>query len=363
MSINQALILGIDGETLAQHEVELIKKVQPGGFILFGRNIKGPQQLRNLVDSLYELSKIPPLVCIDQEGGRVARLREIGQEPASAKELVDFGTLSDISLHGKLTGRLLRQFGINLDLCPVLDISYEGDLDNSLKNRCYGYTPEQVVSNARAFNDALRFEKIYSCGKHFPGYSRAVIDPHHELPNIERSREELESWEWIPFRKLVSEVDFQMIGHAFYPKLNSSPLPSSLNPYFIQKLLIEDLGFKGLVMTDDLDMGAIINAFSLKRACELALQAGNHFVLLCHRNHLANEALEGIANCDRALQNKIAETILEFKSKMPARESFSMQEFDHLNLETFKLRARLVGETKARDKTIEDAKRSPVEKY
>lgn len=363
MSYSQALIIGVDGPALGADEAKRIKELQPGGFILFGRNIKEPLQLKKLIDDLYGLCKEPPIVCIDQEGGRVARLREIGREPPSAKELIEHGTIEHILRHGTLTGKLLRLFGFNLDLCPVLDISFEGDEDNSLKNRCYGKTPAEVVTNAGAFNKTLRAEGVFSCGKHFPGYSRAHIDPHHELPSIERSEKELNEWEWVPFKKLIDEVDFQMIGHAFYPLLDKSGFPSSLSPFFITKVLKERLGFKGLVMTDDLDMGAIVNQYSLKDACTLALKAGNDFTLLCHRNHLAGEALEGIAAVGRKELAHIEERIHGLKQRMPKRVEFSISEFEQINRDILALRSELIGVELASQKSGETGKRSPVEKY
>ncbi|MBU6375141.1 MAG: hypothetical protein KGQ59_04025 [Bdellovibrionales bacterium] len=359
----QILITGVDGPELGLEEAKRLREIQPGGYILFGRNIKSPKQLSKLIHDLYDLSKEPPLLCIDQEGGRVARLREIGREPPSAKELIDHGTVDHIRRHGALTGGLLKLFGFNLDLCPVLDISFQGDLDNSLRNRCYGHDPDEVTRNARAFNEGLRSQGVFSCGKHFPGYSRAHIDPHHELPTIERTREELEAWEWIPFKNLIHEVDFQMIGHAFYPWLDSSGFPSSLSRFFVTEMLREYLGYRGLVMTDDLDMGAIINQYSLKEAVRQSVQAGNDMVLLCHRNQLAPEALEGILQVsDRELEDRL-ERISDWKKKLQPLPTFSQSEFDRLNDEIFRLRAELIGAERASVHSTEDGKRSPVEKY
>jgi len=359
----QILITGVDGPELGLEEAKRLRGIQPGGYILFGRNIKSPKQLSKLIHDLYELSEEPPVVCIDQEGGRVARLREIGRDPPSAKELVDHGNIDHIRRHGDLTGQILKLFGFNLDLCPVLDISFQGDVDNSLKNRCFGRDPEEVTRNARAFNDGLRGQGVFSCGKHFPGYSRAHIDPHHELPTIHRTRDELESWEWKPFRNLIGEVDFQMIGHAFYPALDSSGFPSSLSRFFVTDMLKGHLGYRGLIMTDDLDMGAIINQYSLKDAVRQAVHAGNDMVLLCHRNQLAPEALEGIHQVsDRELTEKL-ERIAAWKKKLLPPPVFSQSEFDRLNHEIYRLRAELIGEERAAHHSTEDGKRSPVEKY
>src|SRR5881394_1364490 len=189
-SVGQLLLVGVQGLELGVDEAKLLRRVQPGGFILFGRNIKTPGQLRKLIDDLRGLSIIEPIITIDQEGGRVSRLRLLGNEPPNAQQLRDKGDIELIRKHGEITGWLLRLFGFNLDLCPVLDISFDDEADNSLRGRCYGKTVEQVIRNAAAFNEAVRGQGIASCGKHFPGYTCAKSDAHFELPRIDRTREE-----------------------------------------------------------------------------------------------------------------------------------------------------------------------------
>src|SRR6267143_4161874 len=191
-SLGQLILTGVPGAELDTETAALFRRVQPGGFILFGRNIKSAVQLRKLIDDLRDLSEIEPIITIDQEGGRVSRLRLIGNEPPSAQQLRDKGDIALVRRHGDITGRLLRVFGFNLDLCPVLDISFDDEADNSLRGRCYGKTVEQVVRNAGAFNGGLRGQGIASCGKHFPGYSAAGSDAHYELPRIDRTREQLD---------------------------------------------------------------------------------------------------------------------------------------------------------------------------
>src|SRR5216110_1332829 len=202
-SLGQLILCGVPGKELDATSAEIFRKVQPGGFILFGRNIESAPQLRKLIDDLRDLSQIEPIVTIDQEGGRVSRLRLIGSEPPNAQQLRDKDDVDLIRRHGDITGRLLRVFGFNLDLCPVLDISFDDNADNSLRGRCYGKTVEQVVRNAGAFNDAMRKQGIASYGKHFPGYSAATVDAHHELPTITRTREQLDGEELAVFRQFV----------------------------------------------------------------------------------------------------------------------------------------------------------------
>src|ERR1700736_5874543 len=294
-SLGQLLLVGVPGLELDLETARLFRDVQPGGYILFGRNIRSASQLRKLIDDLRNLSQIEPIITIDQEGGRVSRLKLIGNEPPNAEQLRKRGDPALIREHGDITGRLLRLFGFNLDLCPVLDISFDDDADNSLRGRCYGKTVDQVVRNAAAFNEGLRSQGITSCGKHFPGYSAATVDAHHDLPKIDRSREELDNEELAVFGAFtgredspqpshysrdVSEkrpylVDSMMICHGWYPCFEPAKRPASLSRRLITALLREELEFAGLIMTDDLDMGAILNEYSLDDTLRLALDAGN----------------------------------------------------------------------------------------
>src|SRR5467141_5258310 len=224
-SRGQLILTGVPGPRLDAETEKLFRRIQPGGFILFARNIESPTQLRKLIDDLRSLSEIEPIITIDQEGGRVSRLRLIGNEPPNAQQLRDKGDVDLIRRHGDITGRLLRVFGFNLNLCPVLDISFDDNADNSLRGRCYGKTVEQVVRNVGAFNDAMRKQGIASCGKHFPGYTCAKSDAHFELPKIDRTREELDRDELAVFKQLIDRVDSMMICHGWYPSLVAEKTP------------------------------------------------------------------------------------------------------------------------------------------
>src|SRR5215211_4567384 len=177
-SVGQLIMTGVPGKELDAETARLFRRVQPGAYILFGRNLESATQLRKLIDDLRDLSAVEPIITIDQEGGRVSRLRLIGNEPPNAQQLREKGDAGLVRRHGEITGRLLRLFGFNLDLCPVLDISFDDEADNSLRGRCYGNTVEEVTRLAGAFNEALREQGIASCGKHFPGYSAAEVDAH-----------------------------------------------------------------------------------------------------------------------------------------------------------------------------------------
>src|SRR5438445_6814576 len=228
-SLGQLIMTGVPGKELEAATARLFRKVQPGAFILFGRNIESAAQLRKLIDDLRDLSEVEPIITIDQEGGRVSRLRLIGNEPPNAQQLRDKDDVQLIRRHGDITGCLLRLFGFNLDLCPVLDISFDDAADNSLRGRCYGKTVEQIVRNAGAFNEAMRGQGIASCGKHFPGYSAASSDAHYQLPRIDRTREQLDQNELAVFREFVDDVDSMMMCHGWYPCFEPNKTPATLS--------------------------------------------------------------------------------------------------------------------------------------
>ena len=410
-SIGQLLLIGVPGPEIDPVQAEIIRRVQPGGFILFGRNIKTPTQLRKLIDTLRELSSIEPMITIDQEGGRVSRLKLLGNEPPNVRQLRESGNKELIRRHGEITGQLLKLFGFNLDLCPVLDIAFDEEADNSLRGRCYGTTADQVIELATIFNDALRATGVMSCGKHFPGYSMASGDPHYDLSALPRPLAELEQHELKVFRhfagnrlfsKLTTDdagqgilgaqkpqgiyipevsstgvtkpcssgvefrkgyVDSMMIGHIAFAELDSSGLPASLSPTVITKLLREEMGFNGLVMSDDFDMGAILNNYSFEDTLRLGLAAGNDMLMICHRTELAERAASYLETLPPDQIDRALRYIAEFKARMVPPDSFSETKFHELDQKVWELRVDTLGEEAAAERSPEDGKRSPVEVY
>src|SRR6266550_2307986 len=362
-SLGQLILTGVPGKELEVKAAKLFRKVQPGGFILFGRNIQSPAQLRKLIDDLRELSAVEPIITIDQEGGRVSRLRLIGNEPPNAQQLRNKDDVDLIRQHGDITGRLLRVFGFNLDLCPVLDISFDDNADNSLRGRCYGKTVEQVVRNAGAFNEAMRKQGIASCGKHFPGYSCAKSDAHFELPKIDRTREELDQNELAVFRKFIDKVDSMMICHGWYPSLESQKTPASLSHRVITDLLRSEFGFDGLIMTDDLDMGAILNGYSLEQTIRLAIDAGNDLTMICHRIPEIENVQRILGTLPREQIDHALSSVARFKKKIAPPHEFSEAAFRKIDNEIWQLRVATLGQERAKQRSVEDGKRSPVETY
>jgi beta-N-acetylhexosaminidase len=361
--LGQLILTGVPGYELDSKSAALFRRIQPGGFILFGRNIQSAPQLRKLIDDLRNLSEVEPIITIDQEGGRVSRLRLIGNEPPYAQQLRDRNDVSLVRRHGEITGRLLRLFGFNLDLCPVLDISFDDDADNSLRGRCYGKTVEQVVRLAGAFNDGMRGERILSCGKHFPGYSAATVDAHHDLPKIERSRAELDEEELAVFREFAGKVDSMMICHGWYPAFNPVKRPASLSREIVTGLLREEFGYEGLIMTDDLDMGAVLNEYGLEETIRLAIEAGNDWVMICHRVAEIDQVHSILGKLRPAEIERALQSVAQTKAKLVAPDEFSEAKFQEIDAKIWDLRVAVLGEQEAAKRSPEDGKRSPVEMY
>ncbi len=357
--------MGVPGAELTPETAARLKKLQPSGFILFGRNIQSPEQLRKLIDDLRDISNVEPFITIDQEGGRVSRLRLIGEEPPNAQSLRDKGDPALIKRHGKLTGQVLRQFGFNLDLCPVLDISYDDAADNSLKGRTYGRNPQQVIDNAGIFNRAMRAEGILSCGKHFPGYGPADCDPHEFLPVITKSREEMERSELLPYSALLLELDSVMTCHSNYTAYDPDRgrWPASLSHNIVTKLLRHQYAFDGLAMTDDLDMGAILNEVTFEQAIQEAVRAGNDLVMICHRVEMVELARQHLEGVEAPALHDALVRIEKTKKRLVKPDKFDLNRFAAINRDILQLRIDTLGEEAAKNLSVEDGKRSPVELY
>jgi beta-N-acetylhexosaminidase len=382
-SVGQLIMTGVPGKELDAETARLFRRVQPGAYILFGRNLGSATQLRKLIDDLRDLSDIEPIITVDQEGGRVSRLRRIGNEPPNAQQLRDKNDVDLIRSHGDITGRLLRLFGFNLDLCPVLDISFNDDAENSLHGRCYGKTVEQVVRNAGAFNDAMREQGIASCGKHFPGYSAATSDAHFQLPRIDRTREELDRNELAVFRKFIGRdgspnrpqaievnrpyleegiVDSMMICHAWYPCFEPQPRPATVSPHIITELLRNEFAFDGLIMTDDLDMGAILTGYRLDDTIRLTLEAGNDMMMICHRVPEIETVHRMLGALPSDQIERAQRHIGDFKKNLSPPQKFTEGAFQGINQEVADLRTAVVGKEEA-GRVVTERQISPVERF
>ena len=240
------------------------------------------------------------------------------------------------------------------------------------EGRCYGKTVDEVVHNAGAFNGALRGQGIASCGKHFPGYSAAGSDAHYELPRIDRTREQLDQNELAVFREFVgpdgaghgpSHVDSMMICHGWYPCFEPEKTPATLSRRIVTDLLRNELGFDGLVMTDDLDMGAILTGYRLEDTISLGIAAGNDVAMLCHRIPEIENVQRILASLPQDQIDRALESVARFKERLTPPDEFSEEAFRKIDDEIWDLRVAVLGEERARQVTSQSVQRSPVEMF
>ena len=361
----QLLLLGVPGTDLSPQDAALIKEIQPGGFVLFGRNVQSPAQVRKLTDDLRDLCDTPPLIAIDQEGGRVSRTREIGVEPPSAEQLAEKGDLSLIARHGQLTAYLLRLLGFNFNLCPVLDIHYPGQPEYALRGRCYGSDPQEVITNAGVFNSNLRHYKVLSCGKHFPSCGLANADPHHELPTVEKTVTDMLTSDLLPYTALMPGLDAIMSCHTHYSAVDpeSPGLPGTFSYKLLTKLLRLQLGFDGLIITDDLDMGAILNSYGRGQDIKMAIEAGNDMVMICHQVETAPQAISHLKEIPHQRIDDSLRRIEKTKRRIVSPFKFSQELWEQINADIMQLRIDLMGRERALEKPDLGQSHSPVEDY
>jgi beta-N-acetylhexosaminidase len=310
------LVLGIAGPEISPAEAMLFRKLQPAGYILFTRNIVSAEQTRRLTDDLRDLSSEMPIIAIDQEGGRVTRTREIAPAAPSAPALAAKKDMLKIAEAGAFTGDLLRLLGFNLNFAPVLDLDHFPETQNALRGRCWGRDPQRVIDYAGHWNRWLRKRSIASCAKHFPACGRAQSDPHHDLPSSPATLEDLLREDVIPYTALMPELDAIMLAHVDFPNIDSN-FPASLSPRMIRGFLRDQLGFdKHLVLTDDLDMGAITTRYGRGQDVKLAIEAGNDLALICHRTDTAEIAARAIAELPHWMTEEARERVEKFRSKL-----------------------------------------------
>ena len=280
--IAQVVMMGIAGTTPTLEELGLIEQ-GVGGVILFERNCPSPTQVAELVNTLQQtaLSKgpgIPLIIAIDQEHGPVARIKQ-GITPFPSAW--DLGRIGDTGLAHQaagICGKELALLGITMNLAPVADL-FLHPANRVIGKRSFGKDPHQVAAMVAAFVQGLQGEGVAACAKHFPGHGATAIDSHHKLPIIERSRIELERAELIPFQQAIqAEVAAVMPGHLLCPALDAEQ-PATFSPSIIQGLLRQTLGFDGVVISDDLCMGALAQWGGIEERGIAALKAGVDILL------------------------------------------------------------------------------------
>jgi len=243
--------------------------------------------------------------------------------------------------HGRLTGQVMRQVGLNLNLAPVLDYAPPGreGIDNSLAGRCLGRNPEEVICRATEFLEGMAEENVRGTGKHFPGYTFCGLDPHGDLPRVDRTRTEIEEEELTVFREVGRRCDAIMVGHAFFPAFGLPPGPASLNRAIVTDLLKKEMGYQGLVMTDDLEMGAIANRYGSAEAARQAIRAGEEALLVCHNPACVEIARDALAELTEKEWGPAVAAMEKFSRQLvPVPSRFSPQEWKETNRRIQELR-------------------------
>jgi beta-N-acetylhexosaminidase len=314
--MGRLFMIGMPGTQLDAETRSLIRDRGVGGIILFKRNIVDPLQVATLTNDLQETALkyhgVPLFLAVDQEGGRVARLREPFSSFPGNSAIGD-GPDSDemAALFGRVTAMEMRLVGLNMDMAPVLDVP-EGPVDRVLEGRTFGEDPGRVGHLGRIVIKALQENGVMAVGKHFPGLGRARLDPHEYLPTINADQNEMEAIHLPPFQDAISEeVSAIMTSHALYPGLDEG-FPATLSHFIITKLLRERLGFNGLIITDDLEMGAIKKDPGVAEGAVSAFEAGNDILLICEDQGLAVNAMDRLRNrllADEALLSRLHESV------------------------------------------------------
>lgn len=301
--IGQLFFIGIPTDHIDDVTRRMVADVRPGGICIFARNIKEPIQTRELLDELRSLSKIEPFLSVDQEGGLVDRLRRIlGPMPAASK----ISSPAFAARQAEIIAEALGMLGFNMDFAPVVDVidAARARFSNGLHSRAYGSSAREVVEIVSTFLNTLQSNAIIGCIKHFPGLGASEVDSHEELPTVGISNDEFLAVDLYPYRHLIESggVNAVMVAHAAYPNLglqetdqDGKLLPSSLSSNFVTTLLRQELGFDGLVLTDDLEMGAILKNYGIGEASVMAVLAGHDMVSICAGTDSILEAHEALS--------------------------------------------------------------------
>ncbi len=318
--VGQLLIFGFEGTEPSARLRTAITSLQPGGIILFARNIVEPRQTWELLREAHGLAAHPMFLCVDMEGGTVDRLKAVIAPAAAAAEVFASGKKKLFRQHGRLIGEECRALGFNVDFAPVLDLGLEPSR-RVLTSRTVSADPRETVTYAGEFLKGLSDAQVLGCGKHFPGLGEANLDTHHELPAINKKGRRLWNQDLYPYRKLRRQLPFVMVAHAAYPAVTCDRTPASISSKWIAEILREKIGYRGLVISDDLEMGGVLAAGSIEHAAVETIRAGADIFLVCHQEEHVWAAYRAVlkeAERDRrfaALVERAARRVLEFKKK------------------------------------------------
>ncbi len=325
LNIGQLLIIGFDGTEMSPRLASLLTTIQPAGVILFARNITGAEQTHTLLRESQKLVATPLFTCVDLEGGTVDRFRRVLGSTPSPAEVFATGSRALFRKHGRVIGENCRALGFNVDFAPVLDLAYKASR-SVMSTRAVSDDPKQVVAYAREFLCGLGDAGVLGCGKHFPGLGEATLDTHHELPSVDKPLRKLWDEDLVPYRTLRRELPFVMVSHAAFPAVTKKRTPASLSKKWITDILRKKIDYRGLICSDDLEMGGVLAAAPIEQAAIEQvtighIRAGGDLGLICHREDFilrAHEALVREAERDSRFARRVRESarrVLAFKKK------------------------------------------------
>jgi beta-N-acetylhexosaminidase len=318
--IGHLLIVGFDGTEISSRVSSLLTRLQPAGIILFARNIKSPEQTWRLLRECQNCVAAPLFTCVDLEGGTVDRFRDALGAAPSAADVFATGERILFRGHGEIIGANCHALGFNVDFAPVLDLAFEASR-SVLSSRAVSADPLETTAYAREFLAGLRDANVLGCGKHFPGLGEGKLDSHHELPLIEKPLQKMWVEDLLPYRTLRRQLPLVMISHAAYPQVTGDRTPASLSKRWITDILRKRIGYRNLIVSDDLEMGGVLSAASIADAAVEFVRAGGDLCLICHReDHIlqAHEALIKTAERDAKFARRVAEAarrVTAFKKK------------------------------------------------
>jgi beta-N-acetylhexosaminidase len=287
------LVVGLEGTELSGLERAWLKLVRPAGVILFRRNIVDARQTRALLDDATALCAMNSFRCVDVEGGTVDRLRDALAPMPSAQAARQAGKIGLAQVQGELVARGVKAFGFNTTLAPVVDLALPASAE-VMGTRAAAATAAGVVEYAREFLAGLKTQGVVGCGKHFPGLGGGTLDSHVETPAIRRGFRELWREDLAPYRELRDELPMVMVNHAAYPDTPGKNQPASVSRYWIQTVLRKRIGYRGIVFSDDMEMGGILKAMPMEVAAVAAVRAGMDLLEICHSPELILRAYEAL---------------------------------------------------------------------
>ena len=287
----QVLVVGLEGTQLSALESAWLRLLRPGGVILFRRNIESAEQTHALLKATKQTVASPLLRCIDVEGGTVDRLRDLIAPMPSPFAVASNNKAALFKKHGSLIGQEVRLLGLNTSFAPVLDLR-TSDSESVMTTRVISGDPAKVTAYAKNFLQGLAEHGVLGSGKHFPGLGSGPVDSHHATPTITKPLASLWNEDLLPYRRLVAQLPMVMVSHASYSAAVEEP--ASISAYWITEVLVREIGYQGLIVSDDMEMGGLLNYMGIAEATVRSLAAGMHVVEICRTPALIFAAYEAL---------------------------------------------------------------------